>query len=214
MSGWRVAGSLLVLRTEINALAPKRLKGSDGTIGDPRHAARKSEHNPNDAGIVCAHDFTHDPAHGADMRKFSAQLLARRHPALWYVIFDGRIASAKTGWKWARYTGSNPHRSHMHVSVRGSVDDRRPWGLTAAGASAPTPAGIKWGAYAKVRAGTRTVRVGSRGDDVRFLQRWLGLPDDGYYGRATETKVKAYQRMRALTVDGVVGPITWRNILG
>jgi hypothetical protein len=33
-----------------------------------------------------------------------------------YIIFDGRIASSRMGWRWRKYSGSNPHRAHCHVS--------------------------------------------------------------------------------------------------
>jgi hypothetical protein len=33
-----------------------------------------------------------------------------------YVIFNGRIASARMGWRWRKYSGSNPHNHHCHIS--------------------------------------------------------------------------------------------------
>ena len=62
----RIAKTLDVLRNEINALAPKRSKGSDGWIGDAAHQSRASDHNPwvreGGVGIVTALDITHDPS--------------------------------------------------------------------------------------------------------------------------------------------------------
>lgn len=80
--------------------------------------------------------------------------------------------------------------------------------------STPTPAKITYSAYAHGMApGKRTVRVGSAGDDVKYVQRWIGnLTVDGYFGTATEAQVKWYQHMRGITVDGIVGPVTWRNM--
>ena|SRR5438132_8791316 len=63
-----------------------------------------------------------------------------------------------------------------------------------------------------------TLRNGSSGEPVRQLQealRELGHdpgPIDGQFGARTEAAVKAYQQERGIAVDGVVGPITWRNI--
>jgi peptidoglycan hydrolase-like protein with peptidoglycan-binding domain len=37
-------------------------------------------------------------------------------------------------------------------------------------------------------------------------------PIDGQFGTATEGAVKSFQQAKGITVDGVVGTITWRNI--
>jgi peptidoglycan hydrolase-like protein with peptidoglycan-binding domain len=50
------------------------------------------------------------------------------------------------------------------------------------------------------------------GDDVAFVQRWVGIDDDGIFGPATRAAVIEYQRMRGITADGVVGPVTWRHM--
>ena len=61
--------------------------------------------------------------------------------------------------------------------------------------------------------GARVLRVGSHGEDVRFLQRWIGAAADGDFGPSTERAVERYQTMQGITPDGVVGPKTWRPIL-
>lgn len=140
---WRLARSLEQLRREVNAHAPRRSKASDGTIGDPAHASRPSRHNPNNAGVVCGIDITHDPANGCDVHAFARRHVQHPHPNLDNVISNGEIASRKTGWKWVRYTGSNEHRKHAHFGVgvgpdsepRPPYDDQTPWGF----APAPVP---------------------------------------------------------------------------
>jgi lysozyme len=62
--------------------------------------------------------------------------------------------------------------------------------------------------------GVRELHEGMRGPDVAYVQRFLGITEDGDFGRDTLANVERYQRMRGLSVDGVVGPTTWRNILG
>src|SRR5690606_33267754 len=47
---------------------------------------------------------------------------------VWYVIHKGVIYSRTHGWSARRYTGSNPHNHHIHVSLRGAD------GITAAAA--------------------------------------------------------------------------------
>lgn len=71
-------------------------------------------------------------------------------------------------------------------------------------------------------AGRRTLRNGSRGSDVEFMQRLLVRADvrdrvaypcsgtDGLFGSETERAVRAFQRRHTdLTADGVVGSRTW-----
>jgi hypothetical protein len=39
-----------------------------------------------------------------------------------YVIYNGRICSKILNWKWRKYRGINPHRSHMHISFTKAGD--------------------------------------------------------------------------------------------
>lgn len=52
---------------------------------------------------------------------------------------------------------------------------------------------------------TKTLRMGSRGLDVKKLQEKLGIKADGIFGRQTLGAVKEYQRQHGLQDDGVVG---------
>ena len=61
------------------------------------------------------------------------------------------------------------------------------------------------------------------GDDVKFLQERLNarpptalplLAVDGKFGAKTRARVQEYQGNHALTVDGIVGPLTWGSLLG
>jgi len=123
---WRLANSLITLRNQINAAYPNRNKDSDGTIGDPAHAATKSEHNPNAAGVVTAMDITHDPknnVHGGDL----AEALNDDNRT-WYVIWNRKIWDIK----WIPYWGKNPHDRHVHISTNQSAsryDDGRNWNI-------------------------------------------------------------------------------------
>ena len=42
------------------------------------------------------------------------------------------------------------------------------------------------------------LKVGSTGEDVKKLQRFLGIKDDGKFGSGTEKKVKAWQKANGL----------------
>ncbi len=124
--GWRLARSLEVLRAQVNAAYPRRDKTSDGTIGDAAHASRSSDHNPwvkdGATGIVTALDITHDPENGPNAGELAETLRASKDPRIKYIISNKRIVSStvtggKPAWAWRKYTGSNPHNKHVHISV-------------------------------------------------------------------------------------------------
>lgn len=63
-----------------------------------------------------------------------------------------------------------------------------------------------------------TLRSGSSGENVRVLQLELRKrgydvgPIDGIFGRKTDTAVRAFQRSVSISVDGIAGPVTLRNM--
>jgi hypothetical protein len=140
---WRLARSLIRLRAQVDAFAPRRSKASDGTIGDPAHAARRSGHNPDSGGVVRAWDVTHDPAGGCDAHALADRLVAEQDPRLRYVISRRRIGSGPSGIQpgvWRPYSGDNPHDRHVHVEVvLGDAGDRDgPWQNVTPRQPAPT----------------------------------------------------------------------------
>lgn len=65
------------------------------------------------------------------------------------------------------------------------------------------------------------IRQGSAGPEVTDVQRrlqalgWTCDPDvDGDFGAGTDTCVRAFQQARGLVADGIVGPDTWRSLVG
>ena len=66
------------------------------------------------------------------------------------------------------------------------------------------------------------LRRGAKGDSVKALQliligRGFGCGSagaDSSFGSATEKAVLTYQSKKGLTADGIVGPATWRKLLG
>jgi hypothetical protein len=127
---WRLAGSLVTLRAQINSRWPRRDRSSDGSIGDEAHAARQSDHNPNRRGVVCAIDITHDPVNGPSGGWLAEALRGARDPRIAYVIWNRQIFSSSIKpWQWRPYTGSNPHTKHVHISVRDDVSDDIHWEL-------------------------------------------------------------------------------------
>lgn len=58
----------------------------------------------------------------------------------------------------------------------------------------------------------KTLKIGSKGDDVRLLQKKLGIIADGTFGNKTEKAVKEFQSAHSLTSDGIVGNATWKAL--
>jgi hypothetical protein len=117
------------LREQFDDSFPDRDRRSDGWIGDLRHSARPSDHNPDrETGIVRAIDVDRDVHKSgkpdlmpdiADQIRLAAKAGEKR---VSYIIFAGRIASSRLGWRWRPYKGSNPHNHHLHVSFTKTGD--------------------------------------------------------------------------------------------
>ena len=118
------------LRLQVDDSYPDRDRTSDGWIGDVRHSARPSDHNPDSAGIVRAIDIDRDLSGKAKpdlMPDLADQLrlcAKRGDKRISYVIFNGRIASSKKAWAWRPYDGINKHNHHCHISFtkKGDAD--------------------------------------------------------------------------------------------
>ena len=117
------------LRLQFDDTYVDRDRRSDGWIGDLRHSARPSDHNPDrETGIVRAIDVDRDVHKSgkpdlmpdiADQIRLAAKAGEKR---VSYIIFAGRIASSRLGWRWRPYKGSNPHNHHLHVSFNKTGD--------------------------------------------------------------------------------------------
>jgi peptidoglycan hydrolase-like protein with peptidoglycan-binding domain len=213
---WRVAGALLELRSEIDTRWPNRDRSSDGSIGDASHAASKSDHNPNPAGVVRAIDVDADgiPA------DWVAEHLRRRgaigdslQGAMSSLITGSLPTSAAGG---GVSTGARTHTRAMCTSPRrrmqGGYDDSGSWGVkTGQVSSRPaTKSGLP-----RFRRGSRLLRRMTpfmRGTDVRYVQRRVGADTDGDFGTGTEERVKGWQTAKGLDPDGRVGPDTWASL--
>lgn len=139
---WRVAWSLDKALEQLNALAPNRSRASDGSVGDAAHALRDSRHNPDQYGIVRARDFTHDPAHGADMNLFPWALMAdpRAKEVIWndeYYDRDPTGRIRKRPYLQVNPARTNKHDHHLHLGV---VSDNRADATHSWGAFTPTKA--------------------------------------------------------------------------
>jgi hypothetical protein len=120
------------LREQFDDSFPDRDRTSDGWIADARHnAAGTSDHipDPKSGFIVRAIDVDRDVYKGgkpdlmpdiADQLRLAAKKGEKR---IAYIIFNGRIASSRMGWRWRKYKGSNPHIAHLHCSFTKAGDN-------------------------------------------------------------------------------------------
>ena len=120
------------LREQIDDDYPERDRTSDGWIGDTRHSARKSDHNPDPkSGIVRALDIDADlGAHREEAYALVEKIrkcAKRGDKRIKYIIFDGKIMSPILNWKRRPYKGINPHRHHFHVSFTTVGDNDGKW---------------------------------------------------------------------------------------
>lgn len=215
MSNYRLAVSLVTLRGQINTNYPNRDKQSDGWIGDPAHQTRKSDHNPNGAGVVTAIDITNDPVNGYNNNILAQILFLNRDKRIKYLIWQGHITKpGLLGWK--PYTGANAHNHHIHISVSSTpalYDNAAPWDLIAKAPLMVNP-------FYPVNPlpptqgfapGQTTLKVGSNGAAVFTLQSVLTDLKlytgkiDGLYGVNTAAAVALFQKAQGLTPDGITG---------
>jgi murein L,D-transpeptidase YcbB/YkuD len=208
---WRLAESLKTLRAQINAAFPDRDKESDGSIGDTSHAARKSDHNPNGAGVVCAIDTDEDLSHTIhSIENIVSAIRASKDPRVNYIIYEKRITVPGSNLQqWKPYTGPSPHDHHFHISVKQDphlYDDPRPWDIGAGIAQSDLASPATDPAPDNQRP---VLKVGARGQGVRDLQKALGVAVDGDFGPGTHNAVVQFQREKGLKADGIVGQATW-----
>lgn len=203
MPNWRLAKSLVTLRTQINALYPNRDKASDGSIGDVAHQkAGTSDHLPNNAGVVTAIDIDEDLAPGVTVVGIVAALQASKDARLKYLIYESRITVKGDVTRWKPYNGANAHKHHVHISVSSSptlYDDDREWNVS--GAAAPIQPAINF-------------KFGDKGVEVKTAQAqlirqgYLVGKADGLFGPATKKAVQQFQADHGLRDDGIIGPMT------
>jgi peptidoglycan hydrolase-like protein with peptidoglycan-binding domain len=148
-------------------------------------------------------------------------VMARRF-GINYIIWNRQVWRAYAPERgWAAYTGSSPHTDHIHITFTwDGAYMRTSWWTGVAlktvtiGAGAGVPGAPPPGSVPVLTAtGYYVLRVGSFGDEVRILQRALGITDDGAFGPGTFDAVRAFQSRNGLTSDGVVGNLTWSRLI-
>jgi hypothetical protein len=120
------------LREQIDDAFPDRDRKSDGWIADSRHVkAGTSDHiaSPID-GYVRAIDVDANLDSRANTSAYLAdqiRICAKKDKRIKYVIYSGKIASAKSFWRFRTYSGINRHDKHIHISFTKKGDENGSW---------------------------------------------------------------------------------------
>lgn len=169
---------------------------AEGRAGDPGWTPIGGRGNPK------GHQFVQD------VRPRASQL------GVQCLIFDERIWSAKSPGPAGRpYGGPVPHHDHVHFELTRVAGAH----LTVATILKVlgTDLGLLQPRPATRKAGSRALRQGASGADVRQLQVLLHLDDvDGQFGPKTRAAVNRLKHTLGLPEDGIVGPRTWAVLLG
>lgn len=144
---------------EATSLWPHRRTSSDGVCASAKHTAQNpgSDHEPriiiNGRGYASAFDLSDDKSNGCDADFLVEHLRINRDKRIKYVIAEYMMYSSYAGhkngepfsaWTWRPYTGSNPHSSHVHVSVKKEyLFDTSPWWGPIIAAQNPTHVPVK-----------------------------------------------------------------------
>lgn len=215
------------IRDKINQSGPGWMKASalDLTFPDAQRGDYRSIDKYTSRLVASAHDKA-DPRLDLILFEFYGQ------------ADNDRAVEGYNEYREEAVTSDSSHLWHIHLSfIRSKVGDW--WGMwalytvlagwTVAQWRASLPAGQQGGQGGGTPAptppdahapGSRMLyyRPGNlmRGDDVAYVQRWIGTQRmgaaDGIAGPKFDAGVKWYQRMRGLAADGKVGRVTWRNM--
>jgi hypothetical protein len=105
------------LRDQIDTWYPDRRTASDGWVGDARHSASKSDHNPDKSGVVRAIDVDSRLDSSEGISIYLADQIrkcAKTDKRISYVIHNGKIASRILNYKWRTYRGYNTRIDQAH----------------------------------------------------------------------------------------------------
>lgn len=202
---WSSIPAIDSLQRDLDQRFPKRVK-PDWILGDADHSARVSDHNPAYDGDVHAIDIRL----GGDLNVKDVLEACIGDRRVKYVIHNRIIYSRTYGWQALRYTGENPHTTHIHVSFRYEPrfeNDTSAWFDTKV-RTKPVPIDLS------VVRKQFFIALGLDHDPLRStvhvmrLQRALNvkidadLEVDGYVGRATLNAWGRWERRREVPGEG------------
>ena len=121
MKAW-LSKAAVQMREQIDDSFADRSRKSDGWIGNEKHQNTKSDHNPlPKTGEVCAIDVDAKLCDQPEMSIYLAEQIrvaAKSDKRISYIIHCGKIASAKSFWRFVKYRGINAHTRHIHISFK------------------------------------------------------------------------------------------------
>ncbi|WP_187298831.1 peptidoglycan-binding protein [Geobacillus thermoleovorans] len=125
------------------------------------------------------------------------------------------IAKAKQlGFEWGGDLVGAWDKPHLQYNYKGYGTDKEPETkkVTNDPAASKTKPKQKDSSDAIVPYPGKPLKLGSKGKDVERIQRALKLKVSGIFDKQTEAEVKAYQKRKGLTADGIIGPKTWNML--
>jgi hypothetical protein len=160
----------------------------------------------------------------ADIEAVIGWLIANSEELGVQMIIDyegGRIWKTGRGWK-DRAEGKTPGNAWLHIETTpDNWADTRPIETRGSSTPHPMPPTTEQPPLADqhtIIVSMSTIRSNARGLDVRRAQALLvahgaKVDIDGIAGTHTIGAIRTFQQIKGLTVDGWVGPQTWRALL-
>ena len=160
----KASPAAIAVLQQATALWPKRKKVSDGLLPSLAHIKQ----NPNsDHNSGLAVDLTHDPKNGVNCDILFEAF--KKDKRVEYLIFKSKIWSRERKDEGNRkYTGSNPHNSHLHISIRADhASDTSNWFGWVESKPKKTPVTVAKVAASKVRKPKKKPAPQTKNDKLR-----------------------------------------------
>lgn len=225
----------VTLRKQLDDKFPKRDRKSDGWLGDAKHQARISDHNPDKDGWVHAIDIDENMGpnpgrQGATAKEFADQLIKYAREGkdggrLKYVVYENKIASGTHSNKyWVWRDGNWGHTQHIHVSFTDKAEnDGSKFDLLMFKDEVAPPKPNNKPINPIPFPGNNFVSYGKKNDYVKQMQKELiakgyKIPagaTGNYFAQTQKAVQQFYRNEMKTTSDGKkMGPKAWNKLFG